>query len=655
MENLLDFLAGNTCILFFANGLAFFSMCLAVTLETRRVSSFALSNNLLFLAAFGFVASIGNWTQMFYTGLGHVARVAIPPFGQILKLVCFVLAGTFLLEFGVRLTIAHNRRLRWLQTMFWVLLVGYLVTAGILLPNAYRSGTDWVSIGEVWARYLLHAPALALAGFALLAQRRDFLEIKLVTAARDTVGAAIAFGLKLTVSGLVAVPILGLAESTAAEWIVPLQFLRTLTTVAIAVFVVRILRVFELERRRQLDLAVQERFQTQEKALAAQQQACEEIQEWSASMAQTVHSISSAISQPTALDETTRVVLRNTLALAGLQSGAVFLLDEEEQVLHLVAHEGLPPWVTDYLSEVKVGDGLAGWVAQTEELLILDDIAHDPRPFVPRSTDVVKFYVGIPLKAGGKLLGVMNLSSNQAHELAPRHVALLVAAGHQLGVAIEDSRLHSLLRSMAAMEERVRLSRELHDNLAQVLGYLNIKIESIRGLMRGNNVPQILDELQDMEEVAVRAYDDVRDSISALRVRVSPDENLIRTLREYVADFSEHSGIEMTLDTPSSSEPSFAPDTEIQVLRIIQEALTNVRRHAQATRAWVTVSVDGGRAVVVIGDNGKGFDLQSTAPDGHEHLGLLTMRERTESVGGRLQIDSWVGKGTRIELSLPLS
>jgi signal transduction histidine kinase len=250
---------------------------------------------------------------------------------------------------------------------------------------------------------------------------------------------------------------------------------------------------------------------------------------------------------------------------------------------------------------------------------------------------------------------VMNLSSRDEHELAPQQVALLAAAGHQLGVAIEDARLHVKLRSMAAMEERVRLSRELHDNLAQVMGYLNLKNKGVQSLLASNQVSQALGELRDMEKVTDRAYDDVRDSILALRVRVSPDQDLTNTLHEYIVEFGERSGIEMVLETPAGTGPFFAPDTAVQVLRIIQEALTNVRRHAQAMQAWVTFKVDGDRATIVIQDNGRGFDPSRTDPDGHKHLGLLTMRERAESVGGSLRIDSQVGQGTRIELSLPIN
>jgi signal transduction histidine kinase len=652
MENLLDFLAGNICILFFVNGLAFFAMGLAIALESRRVSTFTMSNSLLLLAGFGFAASVGNWTQMFYTGLGHTSSVVISPFGQVLKLVCFVLAGTLLLEFGVRLVIAHDTRYRWLRLAVWVLLAGYLAAVAILLPTAYRFGSDWVSLAEVWARYLLYAPALALASVALLAQRRDFVATNLPTPARDAVGAAFAFGLKLVVSGLIAIPILGVSGPTASTWVLSLQFMRTLTTAAIAYFVVRILQVFEMERRRQLDLAIQERFQVQTEALAAQERACVEIERWSASMADMVHTVSSAISQPVSLEETMQIVLRETIGLAGLESGAVFLLDDGEAVLHLVAHEALPEWVAGHLAEVKVGDGLAGWVAQAGELLIIDDIAHDPRPFVPRGEEVVRFYVGVPLKAHGKVVGVMNVSSPEQHELSAQQVVLLVAVGQQLGVAIENSRLYQRIRYLATTEERSRLAREIHDNLSQLLGYLNLKATSAEQLLANGQTAQARDALVEVKRIAQDAYADARETIFSLRATAF-DSGLLPALKEYLNDYWTYYGLraDLSIDDPSLAE--FPADVGIQVSCIIQEALTNVRKHAGATRVWLRFEPRGSEVQITIKDNGRGFDPVQNTAIGGLRFGLSIMRERAESVGGRLGLDSQPGEGTRVVVWMP--
>jgi signal transduction histidine kinase len=655
MESLLDFLAGNICILFFANGLAFFAMGLAIALESRRVSASAISNNLLWLAGFGFAASAGNWLQMFYAGLGHGSSAAISPLGQTLKLVCFVLAATLLLEFGVRLTIAHDPKYRWLRAGFWALLAGYLAAVAIVLASAYRFGSDWISLVEVLARYLLYSPALALAGLALLAQRRDFVEMRLFAPARDAVGAALAFGLKLIVSGLVAVPILGPAGPAASAWVLVLQLVRTLTTVAIAYFVVRILRVFEMEHRSQLQREAEVRAEAQERALEVQRQNCDEIRTWSASMAEMVQTVSSAISQPLAIDEIMKIVLRETLSLAGLSLGIVHLLDDKGRMLYQVAHQGVPDWFAQALVTVKVGDGLAGWVAEKGEMLIVEDVAHDPRPFVPRTQDVYRFYMGIPLEAGGKVLGVMNLLHPQAHRLTDQQVALLEAAGKQLGVAIAGANLQKKLTGMAALEERARLSRELHDNLLQVLGYLNLKSKVLQESLPPEQRPQILAGLQDIEQVTAQAYNDMRTSILGLRVNLSLDQDFVPALEGYVHEFGKRSQLDVVLDTERWRQPLLMPETQVQLTRIVQEALTNVARHARASQVRLTFSVDDNVASIRIADNGQGFVRSETGHDGEQHLGLETMRERAESVGARLELHSLPGQGTEILITLPLN
>jgi signal transduction histidine kinase len=655
MGNVFDFLVGDSCILFFANGLAFFAMGLAIALEAKLTSAVAMSNSLGFLAAFGFAASLGNWIQMFYVGLGHISSLTASPIVQILKLLCFFLAALFLLAFGLRLAIAQGSQYWWLRPGFWVLLLVCLGAFAAVLSGLYAPKGDRAALVEIWLRYLLYAPAMALASLALLAQRREFLEMGLAAPARDAMGAAVAFGLKLAVSGLVAIPILGLVQSSPSGWVMSLLLVRTLTTVAVAYFVVRLLQVFDLERRQQLDLVNQERFQAQEKELAAQEQVCDEIERWSTSMADMVHTVSSAISQPISLEETMRIVLRETINLAGLGSGVVFLLDEEAAVLRLVAHEALPEWVVSHLAEVEVGYGLAGWVTGEGKLAIVNDSAHDPWPCVPRSEEVVRFCVGVPLKARGKVVGVMSVSSPERHELSRQQIALLAAVGQQLGVAIEDARLYSQVRSMAALEERLRLSRELHDNLVQVLGYLHFKSQASRTALASHQTSRAMSELEDVVRVTARAYDDVRDSILGLRVTLLPDEDLKVVLQEYLCEFGERHQIEVALDADAWEQATLSAEAGIQTLRIAQEALTNAWRHGQPHHIWVVLQKLGDRAHIWVRDDGQGFDPSRIERGAHQGLGLQKMKERANSVGGSLQVRSEPGHGTEIHIEVPVN
>jgi two-component system nitrate/nitrite sensor histidine kinase NarX len=427
-----------------------------------------------------------------------------------------------------------------------------------------------------------------------------------------------------------------------------------LTTVAITVAIAWVLEAINLERQYRADQATEERLQAQKEALEAQRLTCAEIREWSQSMTHMVQTISSAISEPLELGEIMEVVLCEMVRMAGLQKGLAMLLDEEKQELYLVAHTGVPDWFHQALTRVRVGDGLAGWCAEKGEVLIVDDILHDPRPFVPGTIDVVRFYAGIPLKAGGKVLGVMNLAHGEEHSLTPEQIALLSAAGQQLGVAIEAARLNAQLRSMATLEERTRLSRELHDSLLQVLAYLHLKSQIAQRLLAQNRLVETLDELREVEKASSQAYDDVRDSIAGLRVTLSAGRSFLEAIQEHARLFQERNLIPVTLDDATWLAASLPRETEIQLLRIVQEAMANVRRHAQASRVWLTLVWQGDMASIAVRDNGIGFDPVRIEDQGHQHLGLQTMKERAESVGARLQIASSEGQGTEILVELPL-
>jgi signal transduction histidine kinase len=248
----------------------------------------------------------------------------------------------------------------------------------------------------------------------------------------------------------------------------------------------------------------------------------------------------------------------------------------------------------------------------------------------------------------------MNLSSKSLHSFTSQEVALLVAMGQQVGVAIENAELYEELQGMATLEERSRIGRELHDGLAQVLGYLHLKSKTVERLLSSGQVSQAQDQLHDIQEVARETYGDVRESILGLRTTITPGTGLIPTLTEYLHKFSHQSGINARLVMGDGAEVDIAPLAEIQLLRIIQEALTNIRKHSQASRAWVRIEAEGGQALITVEDDGQGFDPSRVEGDGYGRFGLQTMRERAESVGGDLQLWAQPGQGTRLTIQFPL-
>jgi signal transduction histidine kinase len=664
-----SFLTANLILVFFINGLAFFGMGLAITFEARRPSKLKLAESLWLLAAFAYLRSLANWAEMFLliqrvgAGLNPAPTPASDNLPlQTAKALLLPLSYMFLLQFGIKTFIAANQRHLWLRWVHPALISFWLLALAQAIYSSPGASAEWLLAADVWARYLLYLPGSALAGLAVFLHCRVFRDMNLPHIARDCIGAAASFGLKAIVAGLVVspapyFPAFFLNESSFLAVVgVPVQVLRTITTLAIAYFVVRILEVFEIEQRRQLEAATQGRLQAQQEALEAQRQARQEIERWSNQLEDVVSTIAMAISQPLDLKDMLDTALRKALELTGLEVGTVYLVDDRAEELTLVAHHGLSQRVVQGVDRVKFDEGLTGRAARSGEPIVVEDISEDPRlTRMVVKEEGFRFQASVPLKSKDRVLGVITMASKGRRPFSPQEVTILTAIGQQIGVAIENARLYEQVQSMAALEERDRLGRELHDGLAQVLGYLHLKSKAVEGLLSSGEVAQAQAELREMQEVAQEAYGDVRESILGLRTTITPGAGLIPALTEYLHKFSQQSGISARLVVGDDARMEFAPAAEIQLLRIIQEALTNIRKHSQASRAWVRFEADREGVVITVEDDGQGFDPSRIGQDGQHHFGLQTMRERAESVGGNLHISTEPGQGTRVIVRLPFS
>ncbi|OGQ75151.1 MAG: hypothetical protein A3G40_00435 [Deltaproteobacteria bacterium RIFCSPLOWO2_12_FULL_57_22] len=208
------------------------------------------------------------------------------------------------------------------------------------------------------------------------------------------------------------------------------------------------------------------------------------------------------------------------------------------------------------------------------------------------------------------------------------------------------------LKGLAALEERGRIAQELHDSLAQEIALLHLKIiEADQGLS-GDDVSRVKETLEEMRKIAEGAYEDVRQAIFGLRTMVSKRLGLIPSLTEYLHEFSELRQIPVDLKADGLKLIRLSPQVEIQLVRIIHEALTNVYKHAGAKKAVVRFDPDGEFAKVTIEDDGKGFQMEEVIGKGL-HFGLQTMRERVEGVGGKFAVETAPGRGARVIVHLP--
>lgn len=260
-----------------------------------------------------------------------------------------------------------------------------------------------------------------------------------------------------------------------------------------------------------------------------------------------------------------------------------------------------------------------------------------------------------PLKRGEDLLGALCVGRKEARPFQLEDRELLDGLAAQAAIAIENARLYEEVRSLATLQERERIAREMHDGLAQAVGYLHLRLKTLEDRQERGDKPPSSAEFAEMRTVARKAYEDVRQSIFGLRTVVSKRLGLIPVLTEYLHEFSQKAGIPVELESETEHATHFAPEAEIQLIRVIQEALTNVWKHANARRAWVRFGIDGDMGRVTIADDGAGLSVGAVAGHDRGHFGLRTMRERVEGVGGSLEIRSIPGQGTEVVARVPLA
>jgi signal transduction histidine kinase len=225
--------------------------------------------------------------------------------------------------------------------------------------------------------------------------------------------------------------------------------------------------------------------------------------------------------------------------------------------------------------------------------------------------------------------------------------------GQQIGLAVLNAIRFQRARYEATLEERERLAREMHDSLAQALGYLKMKASMTDELLSGGQIDEAQVNLREVKEIAGETYFDVRETIFGLRNTSAKGSQFLPGLEEYLDKYRLHYGLQVHLAAEENCRPTFSPETSIQLTRIIQEALTNVRKHADSTEATIRFARSDHHWRITVEDQGAGFDSRTTQTEGWRFLGLHIMQERAEGIGAELAVDSQPGCGTRVMIRVP--
>lgn len=268
-----------------------------------------------------------------------------------------------------------------------------------------------------------------------------------------------------------------------------------------------------------------------------------------------------------------------------------------------------------------------------------------------RSSPELEESLRVPVQSPERTFGELWIGRRSALPFSERDRQFLTTFSGFASIAVTSARMRESERQGAILAERERIARELHDSLAQVLGAVHLRLRAL-GSREDAEVAAIGLELTELADICEEGYRDARGAILDLHHSSRTEHDLLDSLRAYLDKYSHQCGIATSLDTALDHDLILPPASEIQLIRVIQEALTNVRKHSGAASAVVRITQANGMITFAIEDNGRGFDPSDALLD-RDGFGLHAMRQRMELIGGTLLTDSASGRGTRVVATVP--
>ncbi|MCH7706227.1 MAG: GAF domain-containing sensor histidine kinase [Chloroflexi bacterium] len=363
--------------------------------------------------------------------------------------------------------------------------------------------------------------------------------------------------------------------------------------------------------------------------------------------------VSRAVGESLELDSVLPAALDAVLGATSAEAAEVWLLDPQDNTVVLRHQRGEAREAFLEITRMAVGEGYPGIVVETGRPILVHDLPNDPRFLRQRvKSEGFQTFYALPLRRTGGAIGVLAVAARDPKALTSQsELQLLELMAENIATATENARLHEEVETLAIFTERERLAREMHDGLAQVLGYVSTKAQAVKELLKEGRVEVAVQNMEQLEAAAQETYDDVREGILALGTN-GRKQPLLESLQTYVERFSDLSGLPTDIEVEGVPY-TFNPGVEVQLLRIIQEALANARKHAHASRTRVKLAFHDDGCRVEVEDDGRGFDPNRLSRGPWPHLGLQSMQERAAAIGARFKLDTAPDKGTRVILELP--
>ncbi len=361
-----------------------------------------------------------------------------------------------------------------------------------------------------------------------------------------------------------------------------------------------------------------------------------------------INEVDRRISAILSLDELLPYVVSSLQKAFDYYNVRVFLLDRGQGGVVLKAAAGEVNGGASTGLLICLNAGVVGRVAATG-IAYGGDIGEAIEGVLQEEASRATSELAVPIKIGNEILGVLDIQSLEVHAFDEIDLFTAQTLGDQLGIAIENARLYQEGRDIAVLEERNRMAREIHDTLAQGFTGIILQLEAAEQSLR--KYPDHAQEHLNRARVLAReSLNEARRSVWDLRPKDLETLTLIETLRQQVGIFSRETGVSADFEV-SGSVGMLSQEIENALLRIFQESMVNIKKHAEASNVKIDIRIDGQAVILRISDNGVGFENVSSSG---RHFGLIGMRERAKLLGGSIDIRSEKGKGTHIEVMLPM-
>jgi len=354
------------------------------------------------------------------------------------------------------------------------------------------------------------------------------------------------------------------------------------------------------------------------------------------------------------VDDVLQVIVDRVRPLVGAQYAALGIVDANGRIERFIT-SGMDDETRRQIGALPEGHGMLGLIIRENRSFRIADINTDPRRYgFPPNHPPMKSFLGVPITIKGISLGRLYLTNKiGADEFSEDDRSLVETFALHAGIAMENARLHEQLQRLAVVDERERISKDLHDGIIQNMYAVGLSLEDVPELMVDDRAEAAARVERAIDAIHL-AIQDIRNFIFGLRPELLEGTSLVGGLAALVEEYRHNMIVDLELRVPDAiiEPPSEAGG---HLLAIVSESLSNVARHSRASRANVALIADGNRDVpaleLTIEDNGIGFDPDGVVKLGHQ--GLANTRERAASIGATVTIDSRPGAGTRVIVRLP--